>query len=93
VSVTIPGYDSLTWYIVVLQNNTQFGFALLDPEGLWLYGFGELSAQNQSAGPLIDPFGNLQIGQFSLQFGDGSVSGTITFADEVPLSVSGARFF
>jgi hypothetical protein len=100
VSVPIPGYDPLTWYIVVLQNDAQspnFGFALLEPEfGIWLYGFGQLSAQNHTTGPIIDPFDHSEIGQFNLQFGNGSVNGTITlpmFLIDDPVSVSGIRFF
>lgn len=80
-------------YVVVLQNSNQFGMALLDPETIgWLYGFGTLDAENHVTGPIIDPFDTSEIGQFDLRFKDGAVTGTLTLF-EVPLTISGGKFF
>jgi hypothetical protein len=94
VSLTVPESEPLTWYVVVIQNGNNFGFALLDPEGFWVYGSGTLSPENRVTGPIIDPFYNEEYGQFELQFfPGGSVSGTIAIAGEAPVPLSGGKFF
>jgi hypothetical protein len=79
-------------YLVVVQNETTVGFAVLDPLiADWFYGSGTLDAQQRMTGPLLYADSS-EAGQFDLQFGSGSVSGALTIFG-VPLVVSGARFF
>jgi hypothetical protein len=84
--------QSFTMFLVAIQNDTQIGFALLDPDiPDWYYGFGALDAQQRMTGLLF--YGDsTEVGQFDLRFQSGTVMGTVTIF-EVPLTASGGKFF
>lgn len=93
--ITVTGEDvePISLFLVVLQNDKQFGMALLDPTfPFWFYGFGTLDDQNHVTGPIIDPFDGTEYGQFNLRFEGTTVTGTISQFD-VPFNVSGSKFF
>jgi hypothetical protein len=79
-------------YVVVIQNDSQIGFALLGAEGgPWRYGAGTISG-DQAAGTLFVHDGTAY-GTFNLTItGDGQLSGAI-YEGSSYLYVAGARFF
>ena len=86
------GIDPFTLVLTVAQNGQQIVVLLLDPPASsWLYGLGELNAEQQVQGPLF--FGDgLNAGQFSVRFQGPSVTGTATLF-EAQLSLSGNKAF
>jgi hypothetical protein len=84
--------QSFTMFLVAIQNDTQIGFALLDPDiPDWYYGFGALDAQQRMTGLLF--YGDsTEVGRFDLRFQPGTVMGTVTIL-EFPLTASGGKFF
>lgn len=88
---SVPDLEPFTIYVVVLQNDNQFGMALLDETGFWTYGFGTLDAENHVTGPIIDPYYG-DSGQFDLRFQGGTVTGSFSYFDETA-TLSGEKFF
>src|SRR5262245_26424303 len=82
------------FYFVVLQNDPQLGFAMLDPVFGWGYGAGLL--QGARATGTLFTSDSEPIGTWELNFGpEGQFTGTIvdsTFVD-VTIPVVGKRFF
>jgi hypothetical protein len=71
-----PGSSDLQATLVVLQQGTALGLALLFPEGFWVYGTGNLSPSNQIQGTLFEANGSAY-GSFDLTIANGHVNGTI----------------
>jgi hypothetical protein len=92
VTLTFETGQSFLMFLVAIQNDTQIGFALLDPDiPDWYYGFGALDAQQRMTGLLF--YGDsTEVGQFDLRFQSGTVMGTVTIF-EFPLTASGGKFF
>ena len=82
--------DPVTFALMVTQNGTQIGIALLDPlDSSWTYLIGVLGADQRVAGPLL--FGDgLQAGSLSVRFQDSDVTGTVTLF-EVQFDVNGSK--
>ena len=93
-TLTAETGESFVVYLVMMHNDAQAGFALLDPElGEWYYGFGTLDGNQRMTGALFY-FDTVETGQFDLRFQNGTVTGTITFVFvDVPFAVSGSKFF
>ena len=86
-----PGSSDLQTTLVVLQNGTALGLALLFPEGFWVFGTGTLSAANQIQGSLFQADGSAY-GSFNLTIADGHVNGTIV-EEGTSYSATGPRIF
>src|SRR5262245_61992276 len=80
-------------YIVVLENGSQMGFALLAAEGgPWRYGAGSMAGGDQASGSLFTPDGSAY-GTFNLTITqDGQISGVL-YEGASYLYLTGARFF
>jgi len=86
-----PGSSDLQTTLVVLQNGTALGLALLFPEGFWVFGTGTLSPSNQIQGSLFQADGSAY-GSFNLTIADGHVNGTIV-EEGTSYSATGPRIF
>ena len=86
-----PGSSDLQTTLVVLQEGTALGLALLFPEGFWVFGSGTLSPSNQIQGTLFEANGSAY-GSFNLTIADGHVSGTIE-EQGTTYSAAGPRIF
>ena len=86
-----PGSSNLQTTLVVLQEGTALGLALLFPEGFWVYGNGTLSPSNQIQGHLLQADGSAY-GSFNLSIAGGHVSGTIE-EQGTTYSAAGTRIF
>ena len=86
-----PGSSDLQTTLVVLQEGTALGLALLFPEGFWVYGTGTLSPSNQIQGGLFEADGSAY-GSFSLTIADGHVNGSIE-EQGTTYSAAGQRIF
>lgn len=84
--------DPVTFALMVTQNGTQIGIALLDPlDSSWTYLIGGLDADQRVDGPLL--FGDgLQAGSLSVRFQGSDVTGTVTLF-EVQYDVNGSKVF
>ena len=89
---TGPDMDPVTLALMVTQNGSQVGIALLDPlDSSWTYLIGGLNADQRVEGPLL--FGDgLHAGNLSVQFQGSNVTGTVTLF-EVEFNVSGSKAF
>ena len=80
-------------YVVVVQNGSQIGFALLAAEGgPWQYGAGVISAGDQASGNLFIHDGTAY-GTFSLTITEGGQLSGVLYEGSSYLYVTGARFF
>ena len=86
-----PGSSDLQTTLVVLQEGTALGLALLFPEGFWVFGSGTLSPSNQIQGSLFQANGSAY-GSFNLSIADGHVNGTIE-EEGTTYSAAGPRIF
>jgi hypothetical protein len=86
-----PGSSDLQTTLVVLQEGTALGLALLFPEGFWVYGNGTLSPSNQIQGNLLQADGSAY-GSFNLSIANGHVNGTIE-EQGTTYSAAGPRIF
>jgi hypothetical protein len=86
-----PGSSDLQTTLVVLQDGTALGLALLFPEGFWVYGTGTLSPSNQIQGSLFQADGSAY-GSFNLTIAAGQVNGTIV-EEGTSYSATGQRIF
>src|SRR5687767_5495198 len=86
-----PGSSDLQTTLVVLQEGTALGLALLFPEGFWVYGTGTLSPSNQIQGSLFQADGSAY-GSFNLTIANGHVNGTIV-EEDTTYSAAGQRIF
>lgn len=86
-----PGSSDLQTTLVVLQEGTTLGLALLFPEGFWVYGSGTLSPSNQIQGSLFEANGSAY-GSFNLTIANGQVNGTIE-EQGTTYSATGPRIF
>ena len=86
-----PGSSDLQTTLVVLQQGTALGLALLFPEGFWVYGNGTLSPSNQIQGSLFQADVSAY-GWFNLTFTGGHVNGTIV-EEGTTYSAAGQRIF
>ena len=86
-----PGSSDLQTTVVVLQEGTALGLALLFPEGFWVFGSGTLSLSNQIQGTLFQADGSAY-GSFNLSIADGHVNGTIE-EQGTTYSAAGPRIF
>jgi hypothetical protein len=86
-----PGSSDLQTTLVVLQEGTALGLALLFPEGFWVFGSGTLSPSNQIQGSLFEANGSAY-GSFNLTFANGQVNGTIE-EQGTTYSAAGPRIF
>jgi hypothetical protein len=86
-----PGSDDLQTTLVVLQEGTTLGLALLFPEGFWVFGTGTLSASNQIQGSLFQADGSAY-GSFNLTIANGHVNGSIV-EQGTTYSAAGPRIF
>jgi hypothetical protein len=86
-----PGSSNLQTTLVVLQEGTALGLALLFPEGFWVYGTGTLSPSNQIQGTLFQADGTAY-GSFNLSIADGHVNGSIE-EQGTTYSATGPRIF
>ena len=86
-----PGSSDLQTTLVVLQEGTALGLALLFPEGFWVFGSGTLSPSNQIQGSLLQADGSAY-GSFNLSIADGHVNGTIE-EEGTTYSAAGPRIF
>jgi hypothetical protein len=86
-----PGSSDLQTTLVVLQEGTTLGLALLFPEGFWVYGTGTLSPSNQIQGNLFQADGSAY-GSFNLSIANGHVNGTIE-EQGTTYSAAGSRIF
>ena len=88
---TSPGSSDLQTTLVVLQEGTALGLALLFPEGFWVFGSGILSPSNQIQGSLFEADGSAY-GSFNLSIADGHVNGSIE-EQGTTYSAAGPRIF
>jgi hypothetical protein len=86
-----PGSSNLQTTLMVLQEGTALGLALLFPEGFWVYGSGTLSPSNQIQGNLFQADGSAY-GSFNLGIANGHVNGTIE-EQGTTYSAAGPRIF
>ena len=86
-----PGSSDLQTTVVVLQEGTALGLALLFPEGFWVYGTGTLSPSNQIQGNLVQADGSAY-GSFNLSIANGHVNGSIE-EQGTTYSAAGPRIF
>ena len=86
-----PGSSDLQTTLVVLQEGTALGLALLFPEGFWVFGSGTLSPSNQIQGTLFESNGSAY-GSFNLTIANGQVNGTIE-EQGTTYSATGPRIF
>lgn len=86
-----PGSSDLQTTLVVLQEGTALGLALLFPEGFWVFGSGTLSPSNQIQGSLFEANGSAY-GSFNLTIANGQVNGTIE-EQGTTYSATGPRIF
>ena len=86
-----PGSSDLQTTLVVLQEGTALGLALLFPEGFWVFGSGTLSPSNQIQGTLFESDGSAY-GSFNLTIANGQVNGTIE-EQGTTYSAAGPRIF
>jgi hypothetical protein len=86
-----PGSSDLQTTLVVLQEGTALGLALLFPEGFWVYGTGTLSPSNQIQGNLVQADGSAY-GSFNLSIANGHVNGSIE-EQGTTYSAAGPRIF
>ena len=86
-----PGSSDLQTTLVVLQEGTALGLALLFPEGFWVFGSGTLSPTNQIQGTLFESNGSAY-GSFNLTIANGHVSGSIE-EQGTTYSAAGQRIF
>jgi hypothetical protein len=86
-----PGSSDLQTTLVVLQEGTALGLALLFPEGFWVFGSGTLSPSNQIQGTLFEAGGSAY-GSFNLTIANGQVNGTIE-EQGTTYSATGPRIF
>ena len=86
-----PGSSDLQTTLVVLQEGTALGLALLFPEGFWVFGSGTLSPSNQIQGTLFEADGSAY-GSFNLTIANGQVNGTIE-EQGTTYSAAGPRIF
>ena len=86
-----PGSSDLQTTLVVLQEGTALGLALLFPEGFWVFGSGTLSPSNQIQGSLFEANGSAY-GSFNLTIANGQVNGTIE-EQGTTYSAAGPRIF
>jgi hypothetical protein len=86
-----PGSSNLQTTLVVLQEGTALGLALLFPEGFWVYGSGTLSPSNQIQGTLFQADGTAY-GSFNLSIAGGHVNGSIE-EQGTTYSATGPRIF
>jgi hypothetical protein len=86
-----PGSSDLQTTLVVLQEGSALGLALLFPEGFWVFGSGTLSPTNQIQGTLFESNGSAY-GSFNLTIADGHVSGSIE-EQGATYSAAGQRIF
>ena len=86
-----PGSSDLQTTLVVLQEGTALGLALLFPEGFWVFGSGTLSPSNQIQGTLFQADGSAY-GSFNLTIANGQVNGTIE-EQGTTYSAAGPRIF
>ena len=86
-----PGSSDLQTTLVVLQEGTALGLALLFPEGFWVYGTGTLSPSNQIQGNLVQADGSAY-GSFNLSIAGGHVNGSIE-EQGTTYSAAGPRIF
>lgn len=86
-----PGSSDLQTTLVVLQEGTALGLALLFPEGFWVFGTGTLSPSNQIQGTLFEADGSAY-GSFNLTIANGQVNGTIE-EQGTTYSATGPRIF
>ena len=86
-----PGSSNLQTTLVVLQEGTALGLALLFPEGFWVYGTGTLSPSNQIQGNLVQADGSAY-GSFNLSIANGHVNGSIE-EQGTTYSAAGPRIF
>ena len=88
---SLPGSSDLQTTVVVLQEGTALGLALLFPEGFWVFGSGTLSPSNQIQGSLLQADGSAY-GSFNLTIANGQVNGTIE-EQGTTYSATGPRIF
>ena len=88
---SLPGSSDLQTTLVVLQQGTALGLALLFPEGFWVFGSGTLSPSNQIQGTLFQADGSAY-GSFNLTIAAGHVSGSIE-EQGTTYSAAGPRIF
>ena len=86
-----PGSSDLQTTLVVLQEGSALGLALLFPEGFWVFGSGTLSPSNQIQGTLFESDGSAY-GSFNLTIADGHVNGSIV-EQGTAYSAAGPRIF
>jgi hypothetical protein len=86
-----PGSSDLHTTLMVLQEGSALGLALLFPEGFWVFGSGTLSPSNQIQGTLFESDGT-PYGSFNLTIANGQVSGTIE-EQGTTYSAAGPRIF
>ena len=86
-----PGASDLNTTLMVLQEGSALGLALLFPEGFWVFGSGTLSPSNQIQGTLFESNGSAY-GSFNLTIADGHVSGSIV-EQGTTFSAAGSRIF
>ena len=86
-----PGSSNLQTTLMVLQEGSTLGLALLFPEGFWVFGSGTLSPSNQIQGTLFEADGTAY-GSFTLTIVDGHVNGSIE-EQGTTYSAAGPRIF
>ena len=91
ITESAPGSSDLQTTLVVLQEGTALGLALLFPEGFWVFGSGTLSPSNQIQGTLFEADGSAY-GSFNLTIANGQVNGTIE-EQGTTYSATGPRIF
>jgi hypothetical protein len=87
---TSPGLQSLTSFLVIIQNDADIGLALLFPEGFWVFGSAQLVGGTSIQATLFDTAG-LQYGSINVTIVDGRVTGSIEESG-VTYSASGQKF-
>jgi hypothetical protein len=91
-NATAPDSDPFQMYLVVIQNGTVVGIAILDPLfGEYFYGFATLSAEQGLQGVLFYGDG-LEAGSFNLRFQGTNVVGDATLF-EFPFTFVGPKVF
>jgi hypothetical protein len=91
VTQTRPGFI-LSYYLVVVQNGQNIGFASLFANGAWTYGMGQLTSPTQALGTLYQADGDVY-GSFAVTVApEGVIHGTVVVSG-VTYEITGVRFF
>lgn len=92
VTQSTVGMEPFQIFVVVLQNGSQRGLALLDPLAYeWRYGFGSFTSAGQAQESMFFP-GGADYATFTMSFTGSALTGSLTTAG-IEFALSGSRCF